>query len=78
MDSLDVYVRTDTKDKIMENYDFYRQVSIQNFLVDILVDLKREKIILQFGDDCLVKFLESFEMPLKNYMNVRIEEGDIM
>lgn len=62
----------------MNGYDFYRQVHINNLRVDILVDLTREKIILQFNDGELIKFFESLSMEPKNYMNVIIEEGDIM
>lgn len=58
----------------MGNYDFYRQISINNKNVDVLVDLTREKIILQFGDDQLIPWLAEFGDRLKNYITVIIKE----
>ena len=56
----------------MANYDFYRQLKINGISFDVLIDLTREKIILQFGDDNLLKFLNSLNEPIDNYKIVTI------
>lgn len=56
----------------MSSYDFYRQLNLNNTTVDVLVDLTREKIILQFNDNELLSWIESLNSELKDYIKVTI------